>query len=392
LTLTHDTNGNVTGFGTESFSYSSENLLKTGPSSTTLTYDPLTRLYQSVSGATTSRFAYDGLNALAEYNSSNVLQRRWVYEPGGQPILWYEGAGLTNRRFLSADERGSIISTSDSTGAKLAINRYDEYGNPAATNSGRYGYTGQAWLPSVTLWYYKARVYEPQLGRFLQPDPADYSQSPNLYAYVLNDPINLVDPFGLQACSGDSCPRGGIQVVGQRLTYVWWPRTTMLIIDRALNFGGEGGFGGLIGDIGKEVRSIVCKSPAINIGGGADLYAGVGGSLGGGRNLDLAKGRFGISGYTGVGIGLGADTGYNVGLGPSGGGIVSANLAATGGFALPIPGLPGLNVGHSSTYNFLGTDPGYSGGGIGRAGTPLVYGNLGANIGFNTPSLYNLGC
>lgn len=152
----------------------------------------------------------------------------------------------------------------------------EQVADPAATNSGRYGYTGQAWLPSVTLWYYKARAYEPQLGRFLQPDPADYSQSPNLYAYVLNDPINLVDPFGLQACSGDICPRGGIQVVGQRLTFIWWPRTSMLIIDRALNFGGEGGFGGLINQIGKEVHSAYCKSvphpPAtVQISGSASL-------------------------------------------------------------------------------------------------------------------------
>jgi RHS repeat-associated protein len=217
----------------------------------------LTRLYQLVSGATTSRFAYDGLNALAEYNSSNALQRRWVYDPNGQPVLWYEGTGTTSRRFLSADERGSIISTSDSSGAKLAINTYDEFGNPAAGNSGRYGYTGQAWLPSVTLWYYKARVYEPQLGRFLQPDPADYSQSPNLYAYVLNDPVNLVDPFGLQPCSGDGCPRGGIQVVGQRLTFIWWPRTSYLIVERAFDFGTDGGE---VGGGGRGPQYSTCTS------------------------------------------------------------------------------------------------------------------------------------
>jgi len=60
-----------------------------------------------------------------------------------------------------------------------------------------FGYTGQAWLPSLGLWYYKARMYEPELGRFLQPDPIGYDDSPNLYAYVLNDPINLIDPLGL---------------------------------------------------------------------------------------------------------------------------------------------------------------------------------------------------
>lgn len=58
--LTHDTKGNVTAFGSKSFTYSSENLMLTGPNSTALTYDPMMRLYQVTSG-TTIRFAYDGL-------------------------------------------------------------------------------------------------------------------------------------------------------------------------------------------------------------------------------------------------------------------------------------------------------------------------------------------
>jgi len=42
-------------------------------------------------------------------------------------------------------------------------------------------------------------------------------------------------------------------------------------------------------------------------------------------------------------------------------------------------------------YNVIRTDPGFSGGALGRAGTPSVYGNLQANGGFMTPSLYDLG-
>jgi RHS repeat-associated protein len=197
-TYTHDARGNLTSDGSRTFAYDVENRLTSvsGSASMTLTYDPLGRLRQTVAGTTTTQFVYDGDRLTMEYNGSNAIVRRYVHGSGAdEPIVWYEGANLTDKRWLHQDERGSVIAHTNSSGTATVYN-YGPYGEQPSWSGSRFRYTGQIMLSEVQLYHYKARVYDPNIGRFLQTDPIGYKDDLNLYAYVRNDPLDETDSTG----------------------------------------------------------------------------------------------------------------------------------------------------------------------------------------------------
>jgi RHS repeat-associated protein len=226
------TDGNLTSDGERSFGYDPFNRLASvtggGQSDVDLGYDPLGRLAElDVTGGLVTRFQYDGAAMIAETDGAGDVMRRYVHGPGmDAPLVRYDydGAGaLEGRRWLLADERGSIYAHADEAGAIIQINTYDEYGRPGDSNQGRFGYTGQIWLAEAGLYHYKARAYHAELGVFMQSDPIGHSGGINLYAYVGGDPVNFTDPWGLVAEPG-TCDENGCtaEVPKQRRVSSFW--------------------------------------------------------------------------------------------------------------------------------------------------------------------------
>ena len=207
----YDASGNLTKDTPRSFIYDIYNRLLTatgGASNFSMSYDPEGRLVNITTATDDRDFLYDGSDLIAEYiGASATPASRYIHGGGANdPIVWLKGADDSDRRYYYTNYQGSILGYVGAAGQFVlgSLIKYGPYGEPRNSanaevwSGARFGYTGQMTLSNAALYYYKARVYDPKFGRFLQTDPVGSKDDLDLYAYVGGDPVNRSDPTGTQ--------------------------------------------------------------------------------------------------------------------------------------------------------------------------------------------------
>ncbi|MEA3467526.1 MAG: RHS repeat-associated core domain-containing protein [Thermodesulfobacteriota bacterium] len=240
FSYTYDANGNMISktdtalSQVASYQYDYENKLKriNYPDGTYSEYrhDPFGNRIKKVVNGTVTWFVYDLMkgmpDVIGEYDSGGALVASYIHGPDVDEVISMRSDG--NSYYYFRDGLGTVTSLNNNNEGIVNTYEYDAFGNvvggtESVTNP--YGFTGRLLDNESGLMYYRTRYYDASIGRFISADPIGFIGGINFYAYVLNNPVNIIDPVGLKRmdpeCVKAAKKRLELCKSGATMTYEW---------------------------------------------------------------------------------------------------------------------------------------------------------------------------
>ncbi|HKP03087.1 MAG TPA: RHS repeat-associated core domain-containing protein [Chthoniobacterales bacterium] len=212
-----DANGNIQGRDGWTYTYDAQNRLRSATKGTTslgFYYDGLnrqiTRGVNTGSGWDVTFSVWDGWTLREEWGLGNVLKRLYFWGGATDELVCAFG-GQYNNSWFTQDGRGNTSHISDDGNNLVERYTYGLSGEPQiwdpngnarsdAITANRFMFQGRDYLKEGAIYDYRNRFYLPSLGRFLQPDPIGFrGDRANIYRFCGGDPVNRMDPFGLES-------------------------------------------------------------------------------------------------------------------------------------------------------------------------------------------------
>jgi len=236
--------------GSTAYSYdASGNLVSTsGPGAgTTFSWDSRGRL-QSIaeSNGQTSALTYDfGRNLISQRDSgptSNLAKSfllddladvAYLGQSNGDNLSILAGQAIDDHlavvhstgqiEYGATDAINSTVASTDQSGARLASSFYEPFGQTSQVSAYPFQYTGRVSVNNQLL-YYRARYYDPSVGRFVSEDPVGFQGGDvNLYRYVSNRPVSMGDPSGLGGAERIQCGLLFVGICSTAAEAGFWP-------------------------------------------------------------------------------------------------------------------------------------------------------------------------
>ncbi|MCK4717766.1 MAG: RHS repeat-associated core domain-containing protein, partial [Thermoplasmata archaeon] len=141
-------------------------------------------------------YFYDKEDIITEYDATGTPIKEYLHGPGIDNPISVRTSGQSY--FLHKDHLGSIGFITDSAESLIETYDYDEYGayNGPSNPKSDYLFTGREYEEMAGIYYYRARYYDPEVGRFIQQDPRGLFSGRSLYEYSDSNPVNRIDPYG----------------------------------------------------------------------------------------------------------------------------------------------------------------------------------------------------